>query len=337
MRASSHSPYRTLMMFLTVIVVAVLASLGGYHYHTFAASQMSGQIDPDFSDKVVLLNESQPGSASLTVDQLFPEAPQDEDAPIHVSPEPPVGSVGGSAIPNPPHSQQEPDLGRSETDDPEAAPRRFPSSAMTGWQFADERGGANQDHAAANHVRETSAAGRGELNADDDLAGDGPTARSGLQSAIDRRRQHRGSGRSGNRMVAVAPVSLNHAQQQPARAGHSADVMSAAFDGELSEEEGLTEATSYQETVEATIDERQPKQEWRDPRNLKEATEILREWGIRKYKLVAVAEGSAFLFSCSVTELDNPRARRRFLAEGDEPITAVRKVLRQIEDWRAKQ
>ncbi len=324
------------MMLFFVIVVAVMASLGGYHYRTLAASQVPHEQDPDSSEAIVVLNESDDNSASLTIDELFPDAPQNDsryaDEPHSQHPsvlkEP-------ATLTQAPSQNNEPSLQRHPRSADNRQPRRYPSTAMTGWQVADESA-ETLDNDVSAFVAETSEA----LNqATDELR---PTSRdnlhnSRLQAAIDARRRTDDVQPRSPRSVALAAVSLEDDQRRlPAGEIHAVET------AHHTESESVgrpisTDIHHVTETTEAVNEVAGFADHYQEPRNLKEATQILRDLGIRKYKLVSTDDGTTFQFSCAVTEIHNPRVRRRFMAAGDEPLTAVRLVLRQIEDWRAKQ
>ncbi len=63
------------------------------------------------------------------------------------------------------------------------------------------------------------------------------------------------------------------------------------------------------------------------------AVQRLNELGIQHFQLSAGERPYEFHFSCFLTPADNPRVRRLFEAEADEPLRAVEKVLAQIDDW----
>jgi hypothetical protein len=60
------------------------------------------------------------------------------------------------------------------------------------------------------------------------------------------------------------------------------------------------------------------------------------ELNVRK-SFLELMENGKFRFSCSVSNPDNPQVDRRFLSDSDEPLLAVEKVLRQVEEWRSSQ
>lgn len=65
------------------------------------------------------------------------------------------------------------------------------------------------------------------------------------------------------------------------------------------------------------------------------ATQRLKELGIGKYTLEAIPSEGRYLFICQLTPANNPSVRRRFEDVADEPLLAVQKVLRQIEEWQS--
>lgn len=67
-----------------------------------------------------------------------------------------------------------------------------------------------------------------------------------------------------------------------------------------------------------------------------QATQKLRELGIRKHQLEWLAEANSFLFTCTFTPPHSPRVTHRFEAEADEPLHAVHKVLEQIDAWQTQ-
>lgn len=64
----------------------------------------------------------------------------------------------------------------------------------------------------------------------------------------------------------------------------------------------------------------------------RKAVQRLNELGIRDYQLLPGERPNEFYFSCCFTPSDNPRITHRFEAEALEPLTAVEKVLQQIEE-----
>jgi hypothetical protein len=66
----------------------------------------------------------------------------------------------------------------------------------------------------------------------------------------------------------------------------------------------------------------------------KDAVARLNALGIRDYQLLPGDREGEFLFSCRIVSRSNPRVTHLFEAEANEPLAAVQKVLRQIDDWR---
>ncbi len=338
MRTSSHGPFRTFMMIFPLIAVAFLAYLGGYHYHTLAATQAAApHEEPDLGGDIVVLGDDADAAPQMGVDELFTDAPSEraDDPPASLSRqrrEPEITIVADSTTREAARSQP----GRRVEN---RRPRRYPSAAMDGWQFADDRRDSGGDDAPA--ITETTAVQPNhfddELDAALDRQGSADPRPSRLQAAIDARRSS-GSGPvrwPENDALASASGQLSDA---PSFGGESP---SAAPIEEFEEEEptAYVEEPSRAVPVDREI-ETAPAAggpEYRDPRTLKEATQILRRWGIRKFKLETTTDGGAFRFLCGVTDLHNPSIRRLFIGEGDEPLGAVRHTLRQIEDWRAQQ
>jgi hypothetical protein len=64
-----------------------------------------------------------------------------------------------------------------------------------------------------------------------------------------------------------------------------------------------------------------------------EAVERLNNLGIRSFRLEPGVRPGEFCFTCSYTHSKSPHVTRRFEAEADEPLTAVGKVLAQVEEW----
>jgi hypothetical protein len=64
-----------------------------------------------------------------------------------------------------------------------------------------------------------------------------------------------------------------------------------------------------------------------------EAVRRLNELGIRNFRLEPGVRPGEFSFTCSYTHSKSPHVTRRFEAEADEPLTAVGKVLVQVEEW----
>ena len=62
----------------------------------------------------------------------------------------------------------------------------------------------------------------------------------------------------------------------------------------------------------------------------------LKALGIERYYLEPDPAGQVFLFRCAYSPPGNPRISRRFEAEAAEPLEAVRKVLKQVETWTAR-
>jgi hypothetical protein len=65
------------------------------------------------------------------------------------------------------------------------------------------------------------------------------------------------------------------------------------------------------------------------------ATQQLKALGIQKHHFTYIEERDTFLFTCSLAPRGKAGAARRFEAEADEPLLAVRDVLQQIEQARA--
>ena len=71
-----------------------------------------------------------------------------------------------------------------------------------------------------------------------------------------------------------------------------------------------------------------------EPPGWQTAARRLKELGIRKYRLESQIEDQSFTFSCTMASPDNPRVPRKFEADADDPLEAVRIVLAEIDDWR---
>jgi hypothetical protein len=69
----------------------------------------------------------------------------------------------------------------------------------------------------------------------------------------------------------------------------------------------------------------------------KRAVGRLNALGIRDYQLQPGEREGEFNFSCRLPAPRNPRVIHRFEAEAADPLDAVNQVLRQIDDWRARQ
>ena len=65
----------------------------------------------------------------------------------------------------------------------------------------------------------------------------------------------------------------------------------------------------------------------------REAVGRLNELGIRTFRLVPGSQPGTFQFSCLVSSVDDPRVSRWFDDEATEPLDAVARVLRKVEDW----
>ena len=72
-------------------------------------------------------------------------------------------------------------------------------------------------------------------------------------------------------------------------------------------------------------------------RTMQDASDRLKQLGIARYRLESLPQNGRYLFTCSFTPDDNPRVTRRFEAEGDEPLLAVKRVLKQVEEWHTQQ
>ena len=77
MRTSAGGPFRTVMMIVPLIVVAVLASMGGYHYRTVVASQSPDELSPDLPAEAVVLGAEVGESAHCSTNELFADFPGD--------------------------------------------------------------------------------------------------------------------------------------------------------------------------------------------------------------------------------------------------------------------
>lgn len=67
------------------------------------------------------------------------------------------------------------------------------------------------------------------------------------------------------------------------------------------------------------------------------ATKRLRAMGVGKSKqhFTYIEDRDVFLFTCSAVRLNDPTKTKRFEAEADEPLLAVRQVLEELELWQA--
>lgn len=65
----------------------------------------------------------------------------------------------------------------------------------------------------------------------------------------------------------------------------------------------------------------------------REAVDRLNELGIRTFRLTPGMQPGTFQFSCQVSSVDDPRLSRWFDDEATEPLDAVARVLRKVEDW----
>jgi len=74
----------------------------------------------------------------------------------------------------------------------------------------------------------------------------------------------------------------------------------------------------------------------KESRGWREAVARLNALGIRDFQLQPGERRGEFHFSCRFASVNNPRVVHRFEAEAAEPLDAVAKVLRQIDDWRAR-
>ncbi|TWU11956.1 hypothetical protein CA54_07680 [Symmachiella macrocystis] len=339
MRASSHGPFRTLMMIFPMLAVAGLAYLGGYHYHTLAASQTAPSAEEDFGGDIVMLGDDNNAAPQLGVDELFPSGPATTDAPQAEAAEygrnPDITVISEEPAP-------ETERQRRPSPTKNRRPRSYPSAAMKGWQVAEDPESADGDEAPI--FAETTATQANDLDAQWDEAFDErPPAdahESRLQAAIDARRNEFAQ-RSRQRNPADQLISASRTDDLldgPESTSHTSpqrDVQRASATEPADFDEGFAQFDAPAESSQELPAASPPV--YRDPRNLKEATKILRSWGIRKFKLEATADGAEFRFLCGVTDIHNPSIRRLFVASGEEPLAAVRKVLRQIEDWRAQQ
>jgi hypothetical protein len=68
----------------------------------------------------------------------------------------------------------------------------------------------------------------------------------------------------------------------------------------------------------------------------RQAALYLEQMGIRKYQLTAGSIPGEFNFSCSVTSSNDRKISRAFQAESSDPLTAVQKVLAQVDDWKSR-
>lgn len=66
------------------------------------------------------------------------------------------------------------------------------------------------------------------------------------------------------------------------------------------------------------------------------AASRLKELGIHKYRLESQIEEQSFIFTCTFSSPENPRVTQRFEDDADNPLEAVQKVLRQIDEWRSR-
>ena len=67
------------------------------------------------------------------------------------------------------------------------------------------------------------------------------------------------------------------------------------------------------------------------------AARRLKELGVKGYRFERTEGDDGFIFSCSLVRTGASRVERRFEAVAEEQLPAVRKVIRQIEDWQARQ
>jgi len=340
MRASSHGPFRTLMMIFPMLAVAGLAYLGGYHYHTLAASQTApSSADEDFGGDIVMLGDETNADPQLGVDELFPDSPATRDAS-------PADSAEYGRNPNITVISDEPvqETGRQRRPSPtqNRRPRSYPSAAMKGWQIAEDPEFSDGDEAPI--FAETTATQPTDFDTEWDEAFEtrpnSDSRESRLQAAIDARQNAAAEGtrrRAPADRLASASMTgdLLDAPESTSHTSPQRDVQQASATEPADFKEDFAQFDTPPESSQESPADRTPV--YRDPRNLKEATKILRTWGIRKFKLEASADGAEFRFLCGVTDIHNPSIRRLFVAEGGEPLMAVRKVLRQIEDWRAQQ
>lgn len=74
----------------------------------------------------------------------------------------------------------------------------------------------------------------------------------------------------------------------------------------------------------------------KESRGWRDAVARLNSLGIRDFQLQPGERRGEFHFSCRFASVNNPRVVHRFEAEAAEPLDAVAKVLRQIDDWRAR-
>lgn len=67
------------------------------------------------------------------------------------------------------------------------------------------------------------------------------------------------------------------------------------------------------------------------------ATKRLRALGVGKSKqhFTYIEDRNVFLFTCSAVRLNDPAKTKRFEAEADEPLLAVRQVLQELELWQS--
>src|SRR6202034_258681 len=68
----------------------------------------------------------------------------------------------------------------------------------------------------------------------------------------------------------------------------------------------------------------------------KDAVARLNALGIHDFKLLPGDREGEFLFTCRMVSRSNPRVTHLFEAESNEPLSAVEKVLRQIDGWRER-
>jgi len=323
MRASSHSPFRTMLMIIPMIAIAVLASMGGYHYHTFAASQ-ADHSSSDFGNQDIIIHDQQPNHAPQGYEEdLLSDAPVYGQQPAHngVALNEASQAPGHSAQPvNNNHQmaavdrrEQYPDQPRQRRPRPQDDNRAYPYEALEGYQIADGHQSQGTQE-VPRHFTETSATRdfEAEFDAAFDQTAASDNGDSQLQAAIDARR--------------------NHLEQMDDSQGRRQRPAAAQGGRVLRDSSPRIVLESDPEPQPADIEP-----PYRDPRTLKEAAQILREWGIRRFKLESVSEGTSFRFLCGVTDVHNPSIRRLFVADGEEPLAAVRNALRQIEDWRAQQ
>jgi len=298
-----------MMMMVPLVVVAVLASMGGYHYRTLAASQGQKKLEEEtesLDEGVIDLEATVGESARLPADDLFadftdknPSSTQAENTEAIHSHTTTVPTHNAEISNHSPQHHQKPQNDGS---------RRYPSAALEGWQFADARPDNDDERAPTQNVKETE---------------NRPTNFSGIQAAIDARRNQQAE------LVAVAETSS--AEETP-----SAAETEETLEDDLIEAKPVAEAYRRNSNSEPRTTPEPAQKRHREPRTLKEATVVLQELGIRKYRLEPEADGERFRFRCAITDPHNPRVRNLFTAVEDEPLAAVIRVLRQVEEWRAE-